>query len=558
MLNNKTKVLSAFFLMALFMMMSSCALHQTDKKNPLISSDTEALNIETLDSALPHLEAPQVGIASTQLNEPTIEITIGIVTDTVLMEPALAVNDVWTRLRDNLSFDLNIDNKSIRQQRNWFVKHPEHFQRVSHRAKRYLFHVANQIEAQNMPAELALLPIVESAYDPFAYSHGRASGMWQFIPATGKHFGLQQDWWYDGRRDVVKSTDAALAYMRYLHKRFNGDWLHALAAYNSGEGNVSKAIKRNRARGKATDFWSLKLPPETQAYVPKMIALAQILHDPAAYGITLPVIANEPYFESVDTGSQIDLAQAADLAGITLDEMYLLNPGFNQWATRPEGPHQLNVPVAKAAAFKESLATLPANKRINWLRYKIKFGDSVSLIAKRYKTTSKMLREVNNLRGNSIRAGEVLFVPVASKGAEAYVFSATERLNSKQNRTSLSNRIKRIHITQSGDSFWKIARHYGVQTRDVARWNSLGTTDTLRVGQKLVIWSKAQKTAHSSRQVIRKLGYKVRNGDSLARIAQKFNIKISDIESWNGINRKKYLQPGQSLKLYVDITQASL
>lgn len=551
MLNNKIKALSASFGIVSLIVMSGCALQPSAEKTQQVSSAPDVLHIKNIDAMLQALEPPQAGNAET-------EATTKVSEEINSAEQLVAVDDVWARLRANLSFDLTIENKAIRQQRNWFAKHPDYFERVSRRAERYLFHVANAIEAQNMPAELALLPIVESAYDPFAYSHGRASGMWQFIPATGKHFGLQQDWWYDGRRDVIKSTDAALAYMRYLHKRFDGDWLLALAAYNSGEGNVRKAIKRNRALGKPTDFWSLKLPPETEAYVPKMLALAQILNSPESYGIKLPIIANQPYFETVEIGSQIDLAQAADLADITLDEIYLLNPGFNQWATHPNGPHKLNVPVAKAKAFKTNLAALPTDKRINWERYKIKSGDTLSVIASRYKTTSKILRQVNNLRGNSIRAGKVLFVPIASKGAEAYVLSAAERLNSKQNRTALSNRVKRIHITQSGDSFWEIARRYGVGTRDVARWNNLGTTDTLRIGQKLVIWSKAQKTASSSRQVIRKVGYKVRNGDSLARIAQKFNIKISDIESWNGINRKKYLQPGQSLKLYVDITQASL
>lgn len=469
-----------------------------------------------------------------------------------------AVGNVWSRIRNNFSFDLDIDNKAIRQQRNWYAKHPNYFKRVSKRAERYLYHVANALEEHNMPAELALLPIVESAFDPFAYSHGRASGMWQFIPATGKRFGLKQDWWYDGRRDVVKSTQAAIDYMNYLHKRFDGDWLLALAAYNSGEGNVNKAIRANRKQGKATDFWSLRLPKETEAYVPKLIALAQILNEPARYGVEFPAVKDEPYFVSVDVGSQIDLAQAAELADIELDELYLLNPGFNRWATSPEGPHQLIVPVKKASAFEERLAQLPKEKRINWVRYTIKSGDTISTIAAHYRTTSKALREINELRSNRIRAGKALFVPVARKGSDQYVFSAGQRLKNKQNRTSLSNRIKQIHITKSGDSFWKIARHYGVGMRDVARWNNLGTTDVLREGQKLVIWSKAANSSNNSRQLIRKVSYRVRSGDSLARISQKFNIRISDIEDWNGINRKKYLQPGQSLKLYVDVTRASL
>jgi len=544
MLNNKLNALFISICVGSAITLSSCVIQQSTAKTT--HSDDLQVIPDHLQTTTP--DAPD----KLEINA----VTAGIDVKSILEEAP--IDDVWVRLRHNLSFDLDIDNKAISQQRNWYAKHPEYFERIAIRAERYLYHVANTIEAQGLPAELALLPIVESAYDPFAYSHGRASGMWQFIPSTGKGFGLEQNWWYDGRRDVVKSTDAALKYLSQLHKRFDGDWLLALAAYNSGGGNVNKAIRKNRKRGQATDFWSLQLPKETQAYVPKMIALAQILNDPERYGVKLPAIADQPYFSTVDAGSQIDLAQAADLAGIELDELYLLNPGFNQWATSPDGPHQLNVPVDKAASFTLRLAELPKEKRINWVRYIIKSGDTISTIAARYRTTSEALRQINDIRGNNIRAGKPLFVPVASKGSEQYVLSATERLKNKQNRTSLSNRVKQIHIAKSGDSFWRIARRYGVSTRDVARWNNLGTADTLRVGQKLVIWNKAEKTASSSRQVIRKVGYQVRSGDSLARIAQKFNIDIHDIESWNGINRKKYLQPGQSLKLYVDITRASL
>jgi len=544
MLNNKLNALFISICVGSAITLSSCVIQQSTAKTT--HSDDLQVIPDHLQTTTP--DAPD----KLEINA----VTAGIDVKSILEEAP--IDDVWVRLRHNLSFDLDIDNKAISQQRNWYAKHPEYFERIAIRAERYLYHVANTIEAQGLPAELALLPIVESAYDPFAYSHGRASGMWQFIPSTGKGFGLEQNWWYDGRRDVVKSTDAALKYLSQLHKRFDGDWLLALAAYNSGGGNVNKAIRKNRKRGQATDFWSLQLPKETQAYVPKMIALAQILNDPERYGVKLPAIADQPYFSTVDAGSQIDLAQAADLAGIELDELYLLNPGFNQWATSPDGPHQLNVPVDKAASFTLRLAELPEEKRINWVRYIRKSGDTISTIAARYRTTSEALRQINDIRGNNIRAGKPLFVPVASKGSEQYVLSATERLKNKQNRTSLSNRVKQIHIAKSGDSFWRIARRYGVSTRDVARWNNLGTADTLRVGQKLVIWNKAEKTASSSRQVIRKVGYQVRSGDSLARIAQKFNIDIHDIESWNGINRKKYLQPGQSLKLYVDITRASL
>lgn len=471
--------------------------------------------------------------------------------------------DLWARMRSGFTLDIDIHNKRIRAQRNWYANNQRYIERVTNRANRYLYHVIDAIEERGMPLELALLPVVESAYDPFAYSHGRASGMWQFIPATGKRFNLPQNWWYDGRRDVVASTTAALDYLSYLHERFDGDWLLALAAYNSGGGNVRNAIKKNLKNNKPTDFWSLDLPQETRDYVPKLIALAQLIADPESYGISLTPLPNLPYFAQVEIGSQIDLAQAAELANIHLDELYLLNPGYNQWATSPDGPHRLNVPMSNAVEFQVNLAKLPPENRVSWIRYQIKSGDTLSTIAQHHRTTTKTLSQINQLKNNHIRAGNVLFIPVASKGSEHYALSAAQRLLAKQERPAARGKTKQVHTVRAGDSFWDLSRKYGAGMREIARWNGMGTTDKLRVGQKLVIWQKPQLTASSAsptadREIIRQVGYRVRQGDSLARIAQKFNVSIASIESWNGISRHKYLQPGQSLKLYVDITRASL
>ena len=220
--------------------------------------------------------------------------------------------DAWQRVSKQLSMSVP-DNRRVRAQKSWYVNHPSYLTRVTRRAEPYLYFIVDELEKRNLPLELALLPIVESAYDPFAYSHGRASGMWQFIPGTGKGYGLAQNWWYDGRRDVFLSTHAALDYLSYLNKRFKGDWLLALAAYNSGQGNVSKAIRKNKKKGKPTDFWSLKLPRETKAYVPKLLALAEILRTRKEANIPWSIVKNQPYFVRIPTEVQIDLSLAADL-----------------------------------------------------------------------------------------------------------------------------------------------------------------------------------------------------------------------------------------------------
>ena len=248
----------------------------------------------------------------------------------VQTEKSKSYDDVWQRLRERFQLDLDQSHPLVTNDINKFQRHPEYFTKVINRAKPYIYFIAEELEKRDMPAEIAMLPIVESAFDPFAYSHGQASGMWQFIPSTGKEKGLKQNWWYDGRRDVVASTHAALDYLIWLKEFQKDDWLLGLASYNSGPGTVQKAIKRNKKRGIKTDFWHLDLPTETEIYVPRLIALAKIFKEPAKYGISLQPVPNKPYFAQVNTKSQIDLAQAAKLAEIEIEQLYLLNPAFNR------------------------------------------------------------------------------------------------------------------------------------------------------------------------------------------------------------------------------------
>ncbi|MBY4677254.1 LysM peptidoglycan-binding domain-containing protein [Marinobacterium arenosum] len=468
-------------------------------------------------------------------------------------------DDLWQLTRQHFKLDLEQSNRRIDAQLSWYARHPKYINRVADRASRYYHHIINEVIARDMPAELALLPIVESAFDPFAYSHGRAAGPWQFIPGTGKRFGLRQGWWYDGRRDVVASTRAALDYLDLLQKRYDGDWLLALAAYNAGEGNVDRAVKRNRRAGKPTDFWSLKLPKETQAYVPKLLAVAKLFNEPERYQLSLKPLPNKPYFEVVETQGQIDLAEAANLAEISMEELYLLNPGFNRWATDPKGPHYLAIPADKAEAFAEKLAKLPPEKRMKWTRYTIKSGDSLGLIAKRFKTTPDVIRTANSLRGNRIRAGAALLIPTAAHNSSEYVLSQAQRQQRTQQKIARnSNKQKRTYTVKSGDSFWSISRKYKVGVRSLASWNQMAPGDPLSIGKQLVIWQEPNQklaSAGDGRQLVRKIGYKVRSGDSLARIAGRFNVKINDITRWNKLDKQKYLQPGQRLTLYVDITR---
>ncbi len=475
-------------------------------------------------------------------------------------EKPIPAADLWERIRRGFVLEHHIDEKRVAAELNWYRRHPDYLNRVATRATRYMYHIVEQLEARNLPTELALLPIVESAFDPFAYSHGRASGLWQFIPSTGRLYGLKIDDWYDGRRDVTRATNAALNYLSDSHRSLNNDWLLALAAYNSGEGNVRYSMRKNVKAGKPIDFFSLGLLRETRAYVPRLLAISALIAEPEKYGVTLKPIPNEPYFDEIELDSQIDLAIAADLANISIEELYLLNPGFNRWATHPKGPHNLLIPVANSEAFTAALAQLPEEQRLRWRTHKIRSGESLGTIAQRYQTTISTLKEANNLRGNTIVAGKDLLVPVAVAQSGNYELSANERLKTTHRIAQQKTGVTPIKYTvKSGDNLWDLSRKFSVSTRTLAKWNGMAPTDTLFPGRELLIFGEqaTQMAAlPESRGVIRKVNYRVRRGESLSRIASKFNTSVNQIKKWNKkVGAQKYIQPGDRLTLYVDVTQ---
>jgi peptidoglycan lytic transglycosylase D len=417
------------------------------------------------------------------------------------------------------------------------------------RGKPYLVYIYDQVRKRNFPNEIVLLPFIESGYDPYAYSHGKAAGLWQFVPGTGTYYGLKQNWWYDGRRDVVASTNAALNYLDKLQQEFDGDWLLALAAYNAGDGTVRQAIKCNQENGKPTDFWHLALPQETSAYVPKLLAISAIIKEPGKYGVHLSPVDKSPTFTVIDIHTQLDLAVAAELAGMDTSELKRLNPGFNRWATNPQGPHRLVVPVDKSAVFKQNLAALPPSQRVKWLRHKVVRGDTLIRIATRYDTTVEVLRTTNKLRGNSIRTGQHLVVPVAVKNPERYA-------SLFKDKPAQSDEREMTYVVRSGDSLWEIAHTHGVSIEQLAQWNNLASGTVITPGERLTIRSRIN-TARAV-NTIRLINYTVRQGDSLFLISQKYNVSVTDLKSWNGLDRQKYLRPGQKLKLYIDVVRLAL
>lgn len=457
---------------------------------------------------------------------------------------ATELEDLWQRIQAQLSFKVP-QSRAIIEQRNFYADNQNYLDRIAGRAQPFLYYIVQELEKREMPLELALLPIVESAFDPFAYSPARAAGMWQFMPTTGKRFGLKQNSWYDGRKDVIQSTQAALDYLEYLYDKLEHDWLNAIAAYNAGEGRIMRAIQANKKRRLPTDFWSLDLPAETTAYVPKLLALVDILQRPEEFQIVWKFIANEPKIAIVEVGKQLDLSIAADMAEISLADLQALNPGFSQWATAPDGPHQLVLPIEQVDTFSSKLAQTPAEQLMQWQPYQVKSGDTLGAIAKRYQTTVSALTELNKLSGNTIRIGQSLLIPRSGD-------SAGQATAAEQQDGSSANSEQIEYIVQRGDTLWDLSRKYDVTVAQLRNWNKLANNAILSEGQTLSILqsNKAQTAQLKTRTV----NYRVRPGDSLAKIAQRFSVTVDDIVKWNNISTERFLQPGQQLTLLVDAT----
>ncbi len=502
-------------------------------------------------------------LAVTAKTDAIEENTTSVEDEAITQAIAEARDNIWHRVRAGFSLP-DKDHPRINGERNWYAKNQAYLDRTFNRAQPYFHLIVQEVEARGMPLEIALLPVVESAFQPFAYSHGRASGIWQFIPGTARRFKLKIDWWYDGRRDIPAATTAALDYLQYLHKHFDGDWLLALAAYNSGEGRVARAVRKNKKKGLRATFWDLDLPRETRGYVPKLLAISAVVNDPEGHQVSLKKIANSPYITDVKIGSQLDLAIAAEMADMSLEALYTLNPAFNRWATSPDGPHHLMLPLDKVDGFKQKLANLPADQRVKWVRHKIREGETLGHIAKRYDTTVGNLKRINKINSHMIRAGKHLLIPVASRDEIHYAQSEEQRLKAKQNTPRKGNKL--IHTVKSGDTFWDLSRTYQVSVRGLASWNNMAPTDPLRLGQKLAIWSQDKKALNHietptsnpmSKILTQKISYKVRNGDSLARISQRFNVSVGKLKKWNPNARGKYIKPGQRLVVYVDVSNTS-
>lgn len=445
-----------------------------------------------------------------------------------------AATSVWEVLRSQLSLNHSVTQPEVQSQLRWLISHPSYLQNLA-RSEPYMYHIVTEIKKHGMPGEIALLPMIESAYDPFAYSGAGAAGLWQLMPGTGTNLGLKQDWWFDGRRSIRPSTDAALNYLRYLNRYFHGDWVLAIAAYDSGEGTVSRAIKSSGQTSRNINFWTLPVPGETKAYVPRLLALAEIIKYPQRYGVTLPDIPHVPYFEEVNIGSQIDLSHAAKLAGISYKDLLKLNPGYNRWTTAPYKPFNLLIPTARVAHFNRNLANVAQDKRVSWIRHKVLEGDTITGIAQHYFTSPGLIRELNQLKSDKLKTSKYILIP----GAENSSAITRHIPQIKADTSPSTERYKVIHIVQVNENIEHIEKIYNVSKAEIKKWNTLSANRVLHSGEQLIIWKR----------LVHPGVYTVKPGDSLGSIAVKNHSSVSCLKRLNPNIKGSLLKPGQKLAI---------
>lgn len=409
-------------------------------------------------------------------------------------ESPTETKDIWQTLSH--TFRLEQNHPQVEKHIKKLLQNKMQLQKLIEYAEPYLYYVLHEVKKRDLPGELALIPIVESAFDPFAQSNVGAVGLWQLMPATSSDLGVTRDWWFDGRRDIYQSTQASLEYFEYLNKFFKGNWTLAIAAYNAGQGRVQNAINKNHNKGKSTNYWSLPLPKETKNYVPKLYALAKIIQNPERYNVNLPFIPNKPYFKFIKLDSPIELAKAAKLADMNLRDFKDLNPGHKQWLTKPEATQQIAVPVEKVPAFKENLKKLSEKEELlNWHEHRVKKGESIQKIAKNYHMPKEMLKEVNQV-ATKVKPGETLWIPKPSAATnkssnEAYVKlgSISDKSVKPTPKKAPSKKGIRYHKVKSGESLGSIARKYQISLKKLKRVNGNKFTKKgkIRAGQRIMI-----------------------------------------------------------------------
>lgn len=448
-----------------------------------------------------------------------------------------STGNLWDRLPNGFAIDHHSETPEVQAQLRWFLNHQDYLDRTTQRAAPYMYYIQQQVQRRNMPTELVLLPIIESAYNPFNYSNRGAAGLWQLMPGTGSDWGVKQNWWYDGRRDIFASTNAALDYLTYLQNYFDGNWMLAIAAYNCGPGTVQAAIRKNIRYGRPTDFWSLPLPQETRAYVPRLLALASIVQDRERYQVYLPSIEDRPYIAQIDVGSQIDLAHAAKLANMSLNELRQLNPGYNHTATEPNGSSILILPIAHIDGFKENLALMSREEKLSYQKYKVRHGDTLASIADRFDLSASQLRETNHLRTNHVLPGKSLLIPVVA-------LAVTDKPIKPAVNKDMVDVIANNNITSQTSELVE------TETVVIANNNSENSeAENRTIAENFIDTPPSTPEPEQTKHVAMTSNiYHVKSGDTLYKIAKQNHVSVDELAKANHLSHNA-VKPGMTLTI---------
>lgn len=538
------------------------------------STSTAVINTDNIDNS--NLSTGlTTGSNSTDTNTVTQPAT-GIMSIFRHISDHSDTNNLWDDLRSGFQLQHYENTPQVQAQIVWFMHNQGYLYRTTLRAAPYMYYIYQQVKERHLPAELVLLPVLESAYNPFASSNRGAAGLWQLERGTASAFGVKQDWWYDGRRDVLASTNAALDYLTYLQNFFGANWYLALAAYDSGEGTVQEAMRRNIRSGYNTDFWSLALPMETQSYVPRLLALAAIIENPQKYSIYLPPISDEPYLGQVDIGGQIDLNKAASLAGISLSELIRLNPGYVHYTTDPQGPHKLLLPFDKIQTFQENLLNISKTETTSWEHYKVHRGDTLESVAEKFNTSINILQQVNHLHNYKLTRVKILLIPYTSATKTNHSVDDSSINTNTGNETNLAYQSNAVSENGSSDENSSEntnssasentaaivnADNEAAQAAEQAAINQSNNTNS--VNNETTNTDSTEQSASDDNNVttaqpavnniavpavhtVQNITHIIKKGETLGSIAEHYHVTTKELLKWNRIN-PKHLKPGNRL-----------
>ena len=452
--------------------------------------------------------------------------------DPIPVEPSLRIpnyENVWDRIKDTSSLDaVNLDDKTL-EYVNQYLSNPAQLDKLLEKGRYFIYFVLEELERYKLPPELALLPYIESNYDPFSISSSGAMGIWQFMPATARIYGLKDTWWYEQRHDPLVSSRAAIRYLAYLHNRFNKKITYTLAAYNGGPTLLEKRIKLNKKAGKLTDLKNLKLPTQTQEYVPKFKAILAIVINSEKYEIKLPDFPNKPVLGKIELNGQVEILAFSEFADLKPEFVYKLNAGYTKWASPPGDKTIFNIPIELEEVLNLKKENFIQTNQINWVTHRVSKGDSLWKIAEEFDTEVNVLKKVNYLLSNVLSLNQELLIP----------------LSNDQNQTFIPYQA---HIISEGDTLWNLGIQYNISPAEIAKTNGLKMSSPLRIGSELNIGNKnIYRTINSKKRTIL---YSVKQGDSLYRIADIFNIEISEIKKINELSTND-IKPGQVLKIII-------